>query len=200
MIKLGYLAKRIVPCPDWLDVASIQDVYAVSNCISADFADYIDFWSHNGFWFFDKPAQIVSLCSQHDISLDNLTFVYYEAHPQQFDLDDRTWYDFGPDPNIETRVLPPPTPKLLGYDIVCYSMQGAPECSPLSCNQIAADVRVNSHCLIDELDYAVECLETGLFDNAEPGPMRVIAVYTLGSEAHGGPFGACESRKGGVSK
>ncbi|WP_442511695.1 hypothetical protein SH528x_003406 [Novipirellula sp. SH528] len=194
MIKLGYMAKRIVGRPDWLDVPSVHDVYAVSNCISPDFADYIDFWSHNGFWFFDKPSHITRLCSQHGISLDDLAFVYYEAHSQQFDTDDRTWHGFVPDPDIKTDVSPPTKPHLLGYDIVCYSMQNAPECSPLSCNQVAADVRVNSHCLIDTLDYAIECLETGIFDNAEPGPMRVIAVHTLGSKAGGEPSDATESR------
>ncbi len=187
MIPLGYMAKRIIERPDWLDVPSVRDVYAVSNCISPDFADYINFWSHNGFWFFDKPSRITRLCTQHGISLDDLTFVYYEAYSQQFNTDDHTWHNFGPDPDLMTDVLSPMNPQLLGFDIVCYSMQNSPECSPLSCNHVTMDVRVNSHCLIDTLDYAVECLETGIFDNAEPGPMRIIAVHTLGSIADGEP-------------
>lgn len=181
MIPLGYMAKRIVERPDWLDVPSVRDVYAVSDCISPDFTDYITFWAHNGFWFFDKPSRIARLCSQHGIALDDLTFVYYEAHPQQFKTDDHTWHGFGPDSDIKTDVSPPINPRLLGFDIVCYSMQNSPECSPLSCNHVATDVRVNSHCLIETLDYAVECLETGIFDNAEPGPMRIIAVHSIGS-------------------
>ncbi len=194
MIKLGYMAKRIVERPDWLAVPPVHDVYAVSNCISPDFADYTEFWSHNGFWFFDQPSHILRLCSQHGISLDDLTFVYYEAFPQQFDTENRTWHGFAPDPDTKTDVSSPTNPHLLGYDIVSYSMQNAPECSPLSCNHVAADVRVNSHCLIDTLDYAIECLETGIFDNAEPGPMRVISVHTLGSKAGGAPSDATESR------
>lgn len=194
MIALGYMAKRIVERPDWLDVPSVRDVYAVSDCISPDFTDYITFWAHNGFWFFDKPSRITSLCSQHGIALDDLTFVYYEAHPQQFKTDDHTWHGFGPDSDVKTDVSPPINPRLLGFDIVCYSMQNAPECSPLSCNHVAVDVRVNSHCLIDTLDYAIECLETGVFDNTEPGPMRVIAVHALGPKTGGEPSDATESR------
>ena len=101
MIPLGYMAKRIVERPDWLDVPSVRDVYAVSDCISPDFTDYITFWAHNGFWFFDKPSRIARLCSQHGIALDDLTFVYYEAHPQQFKTDDHTWHGFGPDSDIK---------------------------------------------------------------------------------------------------
>lgn len=187
VIELGYMAKRIVERPDWLDETSVGDVYAVSDCISPDFADYVQFWAHNGFWFFDEPSIITRLCAEHDVSLDGLTFVYYQAHPQQFDTNGHTWHGFGPDPDSKTDVSPPTMPHLLGYDIVCYSMQSAPECSPLSCNHVAADVQVNSHCLIDTLDYAIECLETGTFDNAEPGPMRIIAVNTLGSKAGGKP-------------
>jgi len=181
VIELGYMAKRIVDRPDWLDVPSVQDVYAVSDCISTDFTDYINFWAHNGFWFFDEPSLITRLCTEHGVLLDDLTFVYYQAHPQQFDTVGHSWHDFGPDPGSKTDVSPPTKPSLLGYDIVCYSMQNAPECSPLSCNHVASDVQVNSHCLIDTLDHAIECLETGVFDNAEPGPMRIIAVNTLGS-------------------
>ena len=185
MIALGYMAKRIVERPDWLDVPTVRDVYAVSNCISPDFADYTTFWSYNGFWFFDKPSQITRLCAQHGIPLDDLTFVCYEAHPQQFNTNDHTWHDFGPDPEIKTDVSPPISPQLLGFDIVTYSMQNSPECSPLSCNHVAKDVRVNAHCLFDSLDYAIQCLETGVFDNAEPGPMRIVAVHSLRAGADG---------------
>ncbi len=179
MIALGYMAKRIVKRPDWLDVPSVRDIYAVSDCISPDFADYITFWAHNGFWFFDRLSHISRLCTHHDIPLGDLTFVYYEAYPQQFNNDDHTWQDFRADPDNKTDVLPVTASTLLGYDIVCYSMQNSPECSPLSCNHVATDVRVNPHCLIDSLDYAIQCLETGIFDNAEPGPMRIVAVHSL---------------------
>ena len=37
MIELGYMAKLIVTCPEWLEVESVEDVFAVSNCISGDY-------------------------------------------------------------------------------------------------------------------------------------------------------------------
>ena len=57
-----------------------------------------------------------------------------------------------------------------------YSSQTTPECSPLSCNSIAKEVAANEHCLLDSLDDAINLLETGVFDNSEPGPFRIISV------------------------
>ncbi|WP_158222701.1 hypothetical protein [Rhodopirellula sp. MGV] len=55
-----------------------------------------------------------------------LSFVYNEAHRQQFDSDNRTRWDFGPAPNIKSDILPATAPTLLGYDVVCCSMQNVP--------------------------------------------------------------------------
>ena len=56
MIPVGYMYKKIVIKPDWLKAANIVDVYSLSNCISHGFADYINYWQHNGYWLFDSPA------------------------------------------------------------------------------------------------------------------------------------------------
>jgi hypothetical protein len=55
----------------------------------------------------------------------------------------------------------------------------SPECSPLSCNSLAAAITFNRHCLFESLDQAKQSLETGQFDNSEPGPFRIFAVYTV---------------------
>jgi hypothetical protein len=34
----GYMAKR-----------DLKDVYSVSSCVNENFADYIEYWQHNGF-------------------------------------------------------------------------------------------------------------------------------------------------------
>ena len=53
MTPVGYMAKHIASRPDWLKANEVEDIYSVSNCVSDDFADYINFWKHNGYWFFD---------------------------------------------------------------------------------------------------------------------------------------------------
>ncbi len=49
MIPAGYMAKRVSSKPDWLNAAQVIDIYSVSSCVSPDFADYINYWMHNGF-------------------------------------------------------------------------------------------------------------------------------------------------------
>jgi hypothetical protein len=43
------------------------------------------------------------------------------------------------------------------------------------------EITGNPHCLFESFEHAKQALEAGAFDNAEPGPFRIFAVYTLGS-------------------
>ena len=179
MIELGYMAKRIMARPDWLKAPAVVDIYAVSDCMSDDFCDYISSWKHNGFWFFDSPAVLESVAEEKGVDLAGTVLFYYRSHPQQFDAERGVWEDYGPDPDIQTAVTPPTEAELLGYDVVTYHYQRGPECSPLSCNGIASEIPVNQHCLLDSLDDAVERLDSGIFNDAEPGPLRIIAVHKV---------------------
>ena len=98
------------------------------------------------------------------------------GHTKQFDADLDSWTDYNPDVAFPTNVATPSDRTVIGFDIVTYSMQNSPECSPLSCNHLATDVRVNKHCLIESLDYAIDRLEQGVFNDSEPGPYRIIEV------------------------
>lgn len=49
MIPVGYMAKRVYKKPHWLQAPQVVDVYSVSNCVSDDFADYVNCWKHNGY-------------------------------------------------------------------------------------------------------------------------------------------------------
>ena len=121
MVPAGYMAKRVVARPDWLPAERVSTIYSISGCISHNFADYIGFWKHNGYWLFDSP-------------------------------------------NIVT---------------TSFSMQTSPECSPLSCNSLAAEVETNTRCLLQSFEQARALLEHGTFNNSEPGPFRIFAVYSV---------------------
>jgi hypothetical protein len=54
MIPAGYMAKRVYKRPDWLKAPHVAEIYSVSGRISEDFADYINYWKHNGYWYFDR--------------------------------------------------------------------------------------------------------------------------------------------------
>ncbi len=177
MIELGYMAKLIENCPQWLGVSHVRDIYSVANCVSHDFCDYIGSWEHNGFGFFNSPSEIRSVAAEQKIELADAALVYYRGYDRQFDAAEGGWRSYaGEKPGS---VMPPSAAQLLGHDIVTYSMQNAPECSPLSCNGLAKEVPVNEYCLIDSLDDAIDQLERGVFNHSEPGPFRIIAVHAV---------------------
>ena len=72
MIPAGYMYKKVVSAPDWVKVPG-SDIYSVSGCISEDFANYIPYWRHNGYWLFDSPQIIQALAAENAIDLSGLT-------------------------------------------------------------------------------------------------------------------------------
>ena len=179
MTPVGYMAKNVVKRPDWLQAAAVEDLYSVSGCISKYFADYIKYWKHNGYWFFDSVESIQSLAQEHSIPLGECKVFYYEVFDQEFDDENKKWQPFGPDESIKTSVVPPAKKQLEGYDVVTFSVHTSPECSPLSCNYVARTVPTNRHCLLRSFDEAKAQVEAGAFDNSEPGPFRIFAVYSI---------------------
>ena len=179
MIPVGYMAKRVYARPAWLKNPTIADICSVSACISENFAKYIDYWKHNGYWLFDSPAIIQCLAKENSIDLNGTTLFYYEAYPCEFDEDQMKWKSFSPEPAFKTEVQSPAQENHVGFDIVCFHLGNAAECSPLSCNGLADTVNVNAHCLLESLEEAKALLEQGKFNNSEPGPFRIFAVYSV---------------------
>lgn len=178
MISVGYMAKRVSGRPVWLDAPRVTDIYSVSGCISADFADYIAEWRHNGYWFFDTPQMILEVARKRSIDVSDARLFFYEVHELQFDGAERRWTSFGPEPSLGSQVVVPPHKALEGYDVVTFSAGSSAECSPLSCNSLARELDTNEHCLLASFERAQALLEGGRFANTEPGPYRVFAVYS----------------------
>jgi hypothetical protein len=179
MIPAGYIAKHIANRPEWLKAEHVTDIYSVSSCVSDDFADFINYWKHNGFWLFDSPAIIQEVAREHALDLTQTSLFYYEVHELEFDQDENSWRPFTPEPSFTTQIIPPATKNLEGYDIVTFYVGSSPECSPLSCNSLACEVETNQHCLFASFDQAKAMLEQGKFKNTEPGPCRIFAVYSV---------------------
>jgi hypothetical protein len=179
MLPIGYLYKSVAQCPDWLDTEKVDDIYALCCCVSEDFADYTNYWRHNGFWLFDSPSIMEELANQHSIDLSTLYLFYYEAYEVQYNDETKLWEKFFPEYAFETNVQLPKYKRLEGFDVVNFSVGTSPECSPLSCNSIAKTIPTNRHCLFDTFEEAKHAIENRVFENAEPGPYRIIAVYTI---------------------
>lgn len=179
MIPAGYMAKRVAARPDWLKANHVNDICSVSNCISDDFADYINYWKHNGYWLFNSPEAIRGLVEEYSLDLTDTKLFFYELHELEYDEGEKSWKAFAPDSSFDTQVVQPEIKLLAGYDVVTFYVHTSPECSPLSCNSLASEIETNEHCLLPSLERAKELLEEGRFDNSEPGPYRIFAVYSV---------------------
>lgn len=179
MIPVGYMAKRVAPPPGYVAPAGIVDVYSVSACVNDDFADFVDSWMHNGYWFFDRPELIANLAQENGIDLSGTKLFYYEAHELEYTGEE--WRSFGPwDGWPEVNVSPPAKSHLEGFDVVTFWPENSsqPLCSPLSCNNLAEEIPTNAHCLLRSFDEATTALDQGGFAKGEPGTYRIFAVYS----------------------
>jgi hypothetical protein len=179
MTPAGYMAKKVAQRPDLLKAPAVESVYSLSGCISEYFADYIKLWKHNGYWLFDSPDIIRALAREHAIPIDDCRIFYYEVFEQEFDEENIEWKPFAPERGCRTEVVPPARKRLEGYDVVTFAAGTSPECSPLSCNYLAATIATNRHCLFSSFDEAKARLEAGAFGESEPGPFRIFAVYSI---------------------
>jgi hypothetical protein len=177
MIPVGYLAKRRCKKPEALKLPGVVDIYSVGDCVNDDFADYIDCWKHNGYWLFDSPEIIQAVAKENSIDLERMLLFYYEAYEMEFA--EKGWRPFAPEPSFPTNIVQPSERRLEGFDVVTFWAGNAPECSPLSCNFMAADLPSNSHCLFESFEVAETSLSTGRFAGCEPGPYRIFAVYSV---------------------
>ena len=178
MVPAGYMAKKVKSQPDWLKSDGLEELYSISGCISEYFCDYIPHWKHNGFWLFDSPAEITAVAAAESLNMSEQRIFYYELYENQFDEQRKIWQPFQADKSFKTEVSAPKSKKLEGFDVVTFSVQTSPECSPLSCNRLAESIPVNVHCLLPSLEEAIGLVESGAFDNSEPGPLRIFAVYS----------------------
>jgi hypothetical protein len=178
MIPAGYMAKRIMNRLEGFENTDMMDIYSVSGCMSEDFTDNIDTWKYNGYWFFDSPQIIQEIAKEHAIDLAGTKLFYYEVYNLEFH-EGNECKSFKPEASFTTAIEKPGFKNLEGYDIVTFSCGNSAECSPLSCKGLANTIPVNKHCLLSSFDNVHHLLENGNFQNSEPGPYRILAVYSV---------------------
>jgi hypothetical protein len=178
MVPVGYMAKRrLQKKPDWVKDSTVNEIYSVCDCVSKNFADYVKFWKHNGYWLFDSPEIIKHVAAQNGIDLRDTSLFFYEAHEMEFDGEH--WRLWACDPSFKTAVSLPSTKQLEGFDVVNFTARTGPECSTLACTRLAEELGTNSHCLFDSFEQAWKSVDDGSFNDCEPGPYRIFAVYSV---------------------
>ena len=181
MIPLGYMLKDVAsPAPDWVNAPSVSAVHSLARCASADFGDYIPLWRHNGWWLFNSPTAVAAAAIELGIKPETMSLFYYESWENEFDDEALYWRPIKPEASFQTEVvLPSVSATLSGYDVITFTTGTSPECSPLSCSGRADELSVNALCLFDTFEQAKASVERGDFNDFEPGPYRIIAVYSL---------------------
>lgn len=179
MIPAGYMLKSVLTRPSWLKANRVVEILSVSPCISKDFADFIDYWRHNGYWLFNSPSAMKEIVALEGANRGEFKLFYYEVYNQQFDEQAMRWSSFEPDASFETKVEKPFNMCLMGFDVVSFFARANRECSPLSCNSLADVLPVNVHCLFETFEHARTALEAGKFNNSESGPFRIFSVYLV---------------------
>jgi hypothetical protein len=174
VIDAGYFPKTVKPRPEWLAAPSVAEICSVSECVSAGPPGWIQQWLHNSLGWFNHVADVARVVPSTEERGQYRVFAY-RLHPEFY-------RDGSAMPVvIPSDVAPDPVPgtfQSLGFDTASHSMSDVLglECSPLSCNGIAADLAANAHCLFVTLAEALAAAKAFSIGGAEPGDYYVVEV------------------------
>ena len=176
---VGYFPKATAVPAAWTHALHVQAICSVSHCIGKPPPKWMERWTHNQFGFFNTRADALAVVNSELVPSevvpsdgDKVQLFAYRLLPLRFVKGDSERFGIG-----ELSVEPlGPNPISLGFDVVSRSVSDFFECSPLSCNGMAAEVPVNRDCLIDHLSQALETATQFSRTEPEPGPYYVIEV------------------------
>jgi len=178
-IFLGFLPKKIVPCPEWLDVPHIKQNCSAGQYVSARPPNMMDRWDFNRAGLYNDFESAFDAIPSGE--KEKYEIFVYKAYPIELDkdgiheidiLEHLHWrpVEINPEPDLTSFYR-------IGYDIVegirCLSFGH----SPLSVNGLAEDFKVNELCLIDDLHYAIEAGVKFEELGAEAPPYNLFEVY-----------------------
>jgi hypothetical protein len=173
MLDAGYFAKQVNTNPGWLGEAVVREVCSVSLHVSTNPESWVERWLHNGFGWFNRPADARAVLPPDQAPAFRL--FGYRVYPYVFRAG--VPYELA----VPADVRPDPIPgtfRSLGFDSVSKSMESVLgfECSPLSCNSMAAEMAANEYCLFDSLDEAIAGATRFSVEQPEPGDYYVVEV------------------------
>lgn len=173
MIDAGYFAKQVAPRPEWLQAPSVREICSVSHCISPAPGDWIHRWLHNDLGWFNRAADALAVVPRDQAGTYRL--FAYRIFPALFRDGHRQAIAVPPG------IHPDPIPSTftsLGFDSISKSMESVLgfECSPLSCNSMAAEIVTNEYCLFRSLEEAISGATRFSIEQPEPGDYYIVEV------------------------
>jgi hypothetical protein len=165
----GYFPKTTGVPPGWIASDRVEEICSVSHCINSGPDGWIDKWLHNELGFFNTRSDAVAVTRG---DADSFNIFAYRLLPFRFK-----------DGNAEPFAIAlfhveqlPSSFVSLGFDAVSKSVSAFFECSPLSCNNMAAEAPVNRYCLLETLEEAMALAQRCSLEEGEPGPYYVLEV------------------------
>jgi hypothetical protein len=167
-VFVGFLPKRTAPRDAWLKAPDVEEIASVSECISPGPEGRFTHWKHNDLGFYDTEALA------NEVAAGDLDLYAYRLCP-------RAWRD-ADTAEFEVRAAPGDVPAdydFLGYDLATRLHSTFFECSPLSCNGLAAEIPVNRHCLLPDLESALAAAAAlaPASTGREPGDLYLLEVH-----------------------
>ncbi len=174
MIFLGYFPKRTALRPPWINAPDVDEIASMSECISAGPPGWVNHWLHNDHWLFDSPEIARSILGDEAGAFDIYAF---KQAPILIDKGEVVQISVAPAERAD-RVTPLSEQfRFLGYDAVSRSLGTTFECSPLSCNNAATEMKTNRYCLFETYAEALNGAIEFSQGTYEPGPYYVVEVY-----------------------
>jgi hypothetical protein len=173
MIDAGYFPKVVALPPASLNVPGVHEICSVSTCISSGPDNWFNQWRHNEFGWFNSVENAWSVVPDSERARHRM-FAYRIALTR-----------FRKGEPLEVAVPadahPAPIPATfdsLGYDAISKSHESVLgfECSPLSCNAMAAEISVNAYCLLNMESSATDTAKAFSISEPEPGDYYVVEV------------------------
>jgi hypothetical protein len=173
MILAGYFARRVEPKPDALDAPGVREICSVSECISPGADGWISAWRHNRLGWFNTIDDALGV-----VPVDQRGAFRLFAYRMRSEIfRGRTRIAVTLPDDVRPERLPAGF-RSIGFDSASRSSVDSLslECSPLSCNGLAAALPVNEHCLFPTLDAAIAGAERFAVEQPEPGDYYVVEV------------------------
>jgi hypothetical protein len=182
-VFLGFLPKKVASCAEsWIGVPNVREICSVSQCISATPPGMFDsnkVWNLNRAGLYNDSGSAFNDIPPDE--RDECELFAYKAYNIELDDNGVREIDILEHlPGYPATINPKPDLSgfhRIGYDLVQEIGYLGFGCSPLSCNSLAGDVKVNEFCLIDDLHYAIEVGVKFEAIGAEPPPYYVFEVY-----------------------
>jgi hypothetical protein len=173
LIDGGYAVLRIEPNPFRDKAPGVIEICSVSDCVSHRPDNWIQSWLHNDFGWFNTAHDAAHIIPAGEE--DSYRLFAYRVHPELYRRGNPVEID------LPENLDPEPVPanfRTIGFDAVSRSETTTVgfDCSPLSCNDMAAEMPANLHCLFSSLDDAIAAAKRFSVEQPEPGDYFVVEV------------------------